>query len=374
MITIKKVINPKGLKQFIDFPHHLYKDDPNYVPELFMAQKELLDPKKHPFFKHSKLDLFLAFKGTKIVGRIAAIRNNNHIKYTEEKEGFFGFFDVVNDFEVAEKLLDSASDWVKEEGLLSIVGPVNHSTNETCGVLIEGTDSAPFVMMTYNKAYYPAFLEKYGFKKKMDLIAYHLLTKDLSDKTVRLLTTLENRLQLKDIMIRTVNMKKFDEEIEKIKLIYNTAWDKNWGFVPMTDDEFRFMAKDMKMIIDPDFCYIAEYKGKGIGFSLCIPDLNQILKTIKNGRLFPTGIFKLLLNKRKVNAVRVLTLGVIEGYRKLGIEACFYGRNIITAKKKNIIAAEASWILENNFLMNQAMLNIKGTPYKKYRIYEAELK
>ncbi len=373
MITIKKVSSSKDLADFIDFPHHLYKGDVNYVPELFIAQRDLLSVKKHPFFKHSKLDLFLAIKEAKIVGRIAAIRNNNHLKYTSTKDGFWGFFDVIEDYAVAEKLFDTVSEWVKKEELTSIIGPVNFSTNETCGLLIEGFDTPPVVMMTYNKNYYPEFIEKYGYRKKMDLIAYNLKTSELSDRTVNLVERLEERLKLRGITIRTTNMKDFAKEVTKIKEIYNSAWDKNWGFVPMTDEEFDFMAKDMKMILDPDFCYLAEHHGKAVGFSLAIPDMNQVFIKIKKGRLLPTGLFKLLFNKKKVNKVRVLTLGVVEEYRKMGIEACFYARNIITAKKKNILSAEASWILETNEMMNKALLNINAEPYKKYRMYELAL-
>lgn len=370
MVHINKVSSSKELKDFIDFPHDLYKNDHNYVPELFVAQRDLLNSKKHPFFKHSKLDLFLAKKGNAVVGRIAAIRNNNHINYTESKDGFFGFFDVIEDYEVAEKLLDTASEWVKAEGLKSIIGPTNFSTNETCGLLINGFDSPPVVMMTYNKDYYPEYVEKYGFRKKMDLIAYNLVGEELSQRTVELMNKMEERLISKGITIRTANMKDFKNEVEKIKQVYNTAWEKNWGFVPMTDDEFNFMAKDMKIILDPDFCYIAEHNGKPVGFSLSIPDMNQVFIKIKKGRLLPTGIFKLLLNKNKINKIRIITLGVIEGYRKMGIESCFYARNIITTKKKNITTAEASWILETNEMMNKAMININATPYKKYRMYE----
>ena len=373
MLSVKKVSSSDEMKAFIDFPHQLYKNDTCYVPELFIAQRDLLDAKKHPFFKHSKLDLFLAVKDSVVVGRIAAIRNNNHIEYTKSRDGFFGFFDVINEYEVAEKLFDTASEWIKKEGLTSIIGPVNFSTNETCGLLVDSFNLPPVVMMTYNKSYYPEYVEKYGFKKKTDLIAYHLNTNELSTRTVELVNKLEDRLKIKGITVRTVKMKDFKKEVDKIKTVYNSAWDKNWGFVPMTDEEFDFMAKDMKMILDPDFCYIAEHNGKAVGFSLSIPDMNQIFITIKKGRLLPTGLFKLLMNKGKINKVRVITLGVMEGYRKMGIEACFYARNIITAKKKKILTAEASWILEHNQPMNKAMLNIKAEPYKKYRMYELAL-
>ena len=372
-ITIKKVSSSRDLKHFIDFPHLLYKEDRNYVPELFIAQKDLLTPQKHPFFAHSKLDLFLAFQNSNIVGRIAAIRNNNHIAFTGNQEGFFGFFDVIEDFKVAEKLFDTARNWVKNEGLNSIIGPTNFSTNETCGMLVDGFNYTPFAMMSYNKAYYPSFLLQYGFSKKIDLIAYYLTTDKVSEKALRLEDKIEERLKKKEIIIRQINMKKFDEEIEKVKSIYNSAWEKNWGFVPMTDKEFIYLAKDMKMIIDPEYCLIAEHQGKAIGFSLAIPDMNQIFIKIKKGRLFPFGILKILINKNKIDKIRIITLGVMVNYRKQGIEACFYAKTIMTSRKKKIMGAEASWILENNEMMNNAMLNINGEPYKKYRIYEMAL-
>jgi GNAT superfamily N-acetyltransferase len=184
---------------------------------------------------------------------------------------------------------------------------------------------------------------------------------------------LEERLGKSGITIRKLNLKNFKAEVEKIRGIYNSAWKKNWGFVPMTEDEFNFAAADMKSIVDTDFAFVAEHNGKPIGFSLAIPNLNEIFIRIPRGRLFLTGIFKLLLNKNKVKTLRVLTLGVIEEYRKSGVDACFYARSIEAARKKNIRWAEASWILENNELMNRALVNMGGEPYKKYRIYEKTL-
>src|ERR1035437_8101537 len=352
MFTIKKVETAADKKKFIDFVHDLYKDDPNYVPELFIAQSDLMNPAKNPFFKHSKADLFIAERDGKVVGRIAAIRNNNYNEFTNSKVGFFGFFDVINHYEVAKKLFDTVTDWVKYEGVNAIIGPTNFSTNETCGLLVEGYDSPPMVMMTYNKAYYKEFLEKYGFGKQMDLVAYTFDPMDMPEKLLRLAKGVEERLKRKGITIRKINMKNFANEVERVKEIYNAAWDKNWGFVPMTDDEFRHMGKDMKMILDQDFAYVAEQNGKMIGFSLTIPNVNEIFITIKRGRLFPTGLLKLLLNQSKIKSARVITLGVLEEYRKLGIDVVFYAKNMETARNKKIKHAEASWILESNKEMN----------------------
>jgi len=373
MITVKKVENKADKAKFIDFVHDLYKDDSNYVPELFIAQSDLMNPAKNPFFKHSKADLFIAEKDGKVVGRIAAIRNNNYNEFTNTKVGFFGFFDVINHYDVAKKLLDTVTDWVKNEKLDSIIGPANFSTNETCGLLIDGYDSPPMVMMTYNKSYYKDFLEKYGYGKQMDLVAYTLDPMDMPEKLLRLAKGVEERLKRKGITIRKINMKNFNQEVERVKEIYNAAWDKNWGFVPMTDDEFRHMGKDMKMILDQDFAYVAEQNGKMIGFSLTIPNVNEIFITIKRGRLFPTGLFKLLMNKSKIRSVRVITLGVLEEHRKLGIDVVFYAMNMETARNKKIKHAEASWILESNKEMNSPLLSINAKPYKKYRIFEKKL-
>ena len=371
-MEIIEVTNNKQRKQFIDFPHDLYADDAYYVPELYIGQKELLSPKKNPFFKHSKLSLFLAKKENKIVGRIAAIRNNNHIEYQKEKIGFFGLFDVIDDFEVAKTLLDTAIDWVKKEELEGIIGPTNISTNDTCGVLIEGYDDSPVAMMTYNKPYYNSFLKKYGFEKKMDILAYTMTPEGANKRSIRLANAVEERLKRKNIVVRSVNLKNFKNEAQRIKEVYNKAWNQNWGFVPFTDEEFAHLAEGLKLIVDQDFIYVAEHNGETIGFSITLPDINQIVKTMKKGRLLPFGIFKLLFQKKKINRVRVITLGVVEEYRKMGIEAVFYAKNIQTALNKKIKTAEASWVLEENKLMNKALQDLNATVYKRYRLYNLD--
>lgn len=370
MIEIKKAESKNEIKRFIDFPHELYKDDINYVPELFIAQKDLLNKKTHPFFDHSHADFFLAYKNNEIVGRIAAIRNNNYIDYTGELTGNFGFFDVINDYDVAEKLFDVAVNWVKEKDLAGIMGPTNFSTNETCGVLTEGFDSPPTMMMTYNKPYYATFMERYGFGSEMDLLSYKINTVDVPERLLRLSDRIYERLKSKGITIRKVNLKNFKKEIDDIFEVYNSAWEKNWGFVPMTKDEFRHAAKDMKSIVDPDFLLVAESENKMIGFSLTIPDMNIPLKQLKRGRLLPFGIFKFLHYKNKIDRVRIITLGVVEKYRKLGIDAYFYMKAFEEAKNKKMEFGEASWILENNPEMNKALENINGKVYKKHRLYK----
>jgi GNAT superfamily N-acetyltransferase len=370
MINIIPVTTKKQRAEFIDFPHDLYMGDPNYVPELFVAQDDLLNPNKHPFYLHSSAQLFLAYKDNKIVGRIAAIWNPHHNEFNKVNEGQFGFFDCINDQEVANKLFDTAKAWVKEKGGDKIVGPINLSTNETCGLLIEGFDRPPVAMMTYNYPYYMDLIENYGFTKQVDLRAYEILTENANTRSVLLLDKLEERLKRSGIILRLIDLKNFKSEAEKIKKVYNKAWDKNLGFVPMTDEEFAYIAKDLKMIVDPNYCIIAEKDNEIVGFAVGIPNINEIQIKIKRGRLLPTGIFKLLFGRKKIKTLRVMMLGVLEEYRKLGIEACLYGRIIKNAKQHGIKGAECSWMLDHNYMMNHAIEQINGNLYKRYRIYE----
>ena len=372
MIEIVKLdkSNKKQLTQFIDFPHDLYANDPLYVPMIFMEQEALLNPKKSPFFKHSTADYFLAKKDGQIVGRIAAIRNNNHIAFTGKQEGFFGFFDVINDYEVAKKLLDTAAEWLHTEGLTNVIGPANFSTNETVGLLVENFDEPSFIMNTYNSAYYVDLLTQYGFSKYTDLLCWELMTADMKQEVVDVATKLESRLAERGITIRKINMKKYKQEINSFLPIYNASWAENTGFVPMTDAEILQIGSDLKAVIDPDFVYFAEKDGKTIGVALTIPNVNEILINVKRGRLFPTGALKILFGLKKIKSVRIFALGTLKEYRRLGIDVCFYVKNILTAREKGIIRGEASWILENNVGMNRALEHIGGKVYRKYRLYE----
>ena len=370
MINIKKVETAKELAAFVDFPHTLYEGDINYVPELHIAQRDILTPGKHPFHNHSSMQLFLAYDGTEIKGRIAAILNNNHNKFKNVKDGFFGFYDLYNDAEVSKKLLDEATKWLVDKGTDKMVGPVNPSTNEAAGLLVQGFNLPAVAMMTYNKPYYLDLLAQYGFVKSFDLLAYDLPTNVVDKKSIQLKELLLKRFADRHITIRNINLKDFNNEVKKVMKVYNAAWEDNTGFVPMTDDEFRYLAKDLKLILDKDFVLIAEHEGEVIGFALAIPDVNQTLIKIKRGRLLPTGIFKLLLGKKKINYVRVIALGVNKEYRRAGIEAFFYAEIIQKAIDKKLKGGEASWILENNEMMNKGLLKMNAKVYKRYRILE----
>ncbi|TDX01671.1 GNAT family N-acetyltransferase [Dinghuibacter silviterrae] len=370
MIEVVPAEGSKGMKAFVDFPHTLYAGEPNYVPELFIAQRDLLTPGKHPFHENAEIQKFLAYEDGKPVGRIAAIFNRNHNAFNQASDGFFGFFDVIDSQPVADALLKAAAGWVKGKGATTFIGPVNPSTNETCGLLIEGFDQPPVAMMTFNKPYYARLLENAGLGKKVDLLAWWIDRESRNDRTVRLLDSLEQRLTRHGITIRPVRVKDFAKEAAALREVYNKAWDKNLGFVPMTENEFNYLAKDLKMLLDPKLCLLAEHEGKVVGFALAIPDINQILIKVRRGRLLPFGIIKLLTGMKKIKSIRVLALGVVDGYRKLGIEACFYAYIIKRGLERGMQGAEASWILEHNDLMNKGIESVNGKVYKKYRIYE----
>jgi GNAT superfamily N-acetyltransferase len=372
MRKIIPVVSKTELAAFIDFPHDLYKDDPYYVPELFIAQRDLLT--KHPFHKHNKLQGFLVYQDGKITGRIAAILNNAHNEYNKANDGFFGFFDCINDQETADILFKVAADWLKDKGVTGrFLGPVNFSTNEPCGLLVKGFDSSPVLMQTYNFPYYADLIDKAGFDKDVDLIAWHWDGNNYDDKSVRLLNALQERLKRNNIVIRKVDVKNFKAETVKLREVYNSAWDQNTGFVPLTDEEFDYLANDLKLILDGDFALVAEQNGKIVAFGLALLNYNEIFKTIKRGRLLPTGIFKLLFGKKKIQSLRIYALGVIDGYRKMGIEAVLYGTIIKNYTARGLKWAEAGWTLENNTLINEAIIAIKGDPYKTYRLYQKQI-
>jgi len=369
-IKIVPVRSRRERMKFIKLPWKIYKGDKFWVPPLISDQKKLLDQKKNPFYKHSEVELFLAMSDGEPVGRIAAIVNHNHNRFHNEKVGFFGFFECIDNYEVAEELLNSAKEWLRQKGMEIMRGPANPSSNDTWGLLLEGFDSSPVIMMTYNPPYYLEFMERYGLRKSKDLYAYFM------DKNVTMPEKFhqiaEQVARRENIRIRNLNLKDFKAEVERIKYIYNNAWARNWGFVPMTDEEFDHLAKDLKPIVDPDLVFIAEVNGEPAGFSLTLPDYNQALRRI-NGRLFPFGLVKLLWYSKKIDMVRVLTLGVIHKYQKLGIASVFYLKTYEKGIEKGYYKGEFSWILEDNVLMNRALKRMGAKIYKKYRIYEMEI-
>ncbi|MBL0112350.1 MAG: GNAT family N-acetyltransferase [Saprospiraceae bacterium] len=369
-MDIRPIHSRKDIARFIDFPYDHYRLDPAFVPEIFIAQRDHLDPKKNPFFENARSQLFLAEESGKVIGRIGVVRDEMLIDYTKEPVGVFGFFEVIEDYRVAVALLDAAIAWVRSEGLTILEGPYNFSTNHPAGLLIDGFDLSPAVMMAYNKPYYQEYLERYGLVKKTDVLAYHLEAKNFPERLQSRIAMLESRLAAKGITVRPIDMKNFQRDVKSALSVYNGAWSDNLGFAPFTEKEFLHVAKDLKLVMDPNLVMLAEKDGVTIGFALAVPDINEVQKTVKRGRLFPFGIFKLLLNKSKIKNVRVIALGVIEQYRKLGIDAYMYARAFTYLRQhKTLQGGEASWILEHNAEMNQAIIKMGGQVTKKYRFY-----
>lgn len=371
-IEIRPVENKNQLKEYIKFVWKINASDPSWVPPLIMNYMKVLDPNKNPFFQHASAEYFMAYRNGDAVGRIAAITNQRHNEYHKDNTGFFGFLDGINDPEVFHDLLDTAKTWLREKGKDFMIGPMNPSTNDEIGILINGFDTPPYLMMTHNPPYYKKLMEELGYQKIKDMYAYyiHKDTFNFNEKLIKVAETTKEKLGVK---IRSVNLKNFNEELERIRYIYNNAWSKNWGFVPMTPEEFDFIADDFKKLIDPNLVLIAEMKGKPVGFSLALPDYNQVFKKIKNGKLFPSGWIKFLIERKKINSLRVITLGVVPELQHVGIGGIFYLETFYRGTAAGYPSAEMSWVLEDNELMNKAAILMGGKKYKTYRIYGTAL-
>ncbi len=371
-LVIKRVENRSDLLKFIRMVWNINQGDPNWVPPLLIDRLKVLDKEKNPFFKHSEAEYFLAMKDGEIVGRIAAITNQMHNDFHHDNTGFFGFLEGVNDPDVFKALLDTARDWLKERGKDKMIGPMNPSTNDEIGFLIKGFDSPPFLMMTHNPPYYQDIMEGLKYEKAKDLLAYyiHKDTIMIGEKLRQVANLTKEKAGVK---IRCINMQDFEAELDRVRKVYNDAWSKNWGFVPMTPEEFDFIAADFKRIIDPRVVFIAEVNDEPIGFSLALPDYNQVFAKIPNGKLFPTGWLKLLRLRKKINRLRVITLGAIQKYQQAGIGGLFYLETFERGVENGYDSAEMSWVLEDNELMNRAARLMGGDPYKTYRIYGTDL-
>jgi GNAT superfamily N-acetyltransferase len=358
---------------FVQFPYDLYKDDPNWVPPLIMERKDFLDPKKNPWFEFGKVELFLARRDGKVVGRIAAVHDPRNNEFHKIKQGGFGMFECIDDASVARMLFDAAGNWCKAQGFPVMQGPVNFSTNYECSVLVDGFEAPPVVMMAYNPRYYPALYDACGFSKAKDLWAWEISSSvPPPEKVARIAEKVRQR---EGIVVRPVNMKDFANEVRRIKDIYNAAWEHNWGFVPFTEAEFDHTAQEMKALVVPDLIMLAEVKGEPVAFSMTLPDANVAIKAA-NGRLthygLPIGLAKMLLAARKIKRLRLITLGVKEGFRKRGIDAILYLDTLRKARELGYDGGEISWTLEDNHLVNRAIESMGGKKYKTYRIYERE--
>jgi hypothetical protein len=370
-ITIKKVETKSDLITFIKCQWKFYKGDPYWVPPLIMERKTLLSKEKNPFFQNADADYFIAYRNNEIVGRIGAIKNDTHLEHHHDNAGFFGFFESINDQQVANALFDTAKKWLKDKGLSVMRGPANPSSNDEYGMLLEGFDDPPRLLMTYNPKYYLDLCENYGMKKAKDLYAYKLENHKVtsSEKLKRVQQIARDRYKLK---ISQLDLKNFNKELEKVKYVYNKAWAPNWGFIPMSDAQIDAMAKDLKPLVEPSLVLFGEIDNQLVGFALVMLDYNQIFINM-NGRLFPFNFIKLFTQKKKIKWARIITLGIIPEHQKKGLDAVFYWEIVNRAHNVGIDLGEASWVLEDNDMMNRGAIVMGGTVYKKYRIWEINI-
>lgn len=375
-VEIRQVKTKAERKEFIKFAWKVYRSDPqlrkNWVPPVVSDYMKTLDTELYPLYEHADLAMFTAWKDGEMSGTIAAIRNRRHNEVHEDRVGFWGFFECVNDQEVANALFAAASVWLRGKGLDTMRGPVTPSMNDQCGMLTKGYDSPPVFLMLYNPPYYNDLVMKAGHRVGQELLAWYI-DQDLID-IGRLSRIAEHVMKRENLTVRDMDMKHFDSEVRKIREIYNSAWEKNWGFVPMTDREFDFMARSMKSVADPHFIYFVEdADGRAIGFSLSLPDMNQALRHVNGNPFTPWGLLKFLWYKRNISMFRTITMGVLPEYRNKGIDSILNARISEHGGKYGLYASEMSWVLKSNEAMSKLAKVIGGKPYKEYVIYEKKI-
>jgi hypothetical protein len=373
-VVVSRVETAAQKKEFILFQYEVYKNDPHFVPPLQMDRDMFFNEKKNPWFEHGKVDLYLAKRNGKIVGRVAAVEDPRYNEFHATKIGWFGMFECIDDVAVARALLDACEKWVKARGLTEMLGPANFSSNSEWSFLIDGFDSDAVLMMTYNPKYYPGLLEACGYAKAKDLYAFWL---DMAEAPPERVARIAEKVRAREgITVRKANMKDWDNEVRKIRDVYNAAWEKNWGFVPMTDREFDHLAKDLKMILIPELTLIAEVNGEAVAFCITLPDANQAIKEA-NGKLttfgLPIGLAKMLLKLKKIKTGRLAIMGIKTGFRKRGLDSVLFLDTFLAARKLGWRGGEISWTLEDNNLVNRAIEAFGGKKYKTYRVYRKML-
>lgn len=373
-VDIIPVRSSRDLRRFVGLPWKIYNraEHPQWVPPLRIAVRDALDTNANPFYREADRELFLAVRGGTIVGRIAAIENRGHNRFHDDRVGFFGFFECRNDQEAADALFAAAERWLAGRGLDTMRGPMNPSTNHECGMLIDGYEQHPMIMTTWNPRYYPSLLDNAGFGKAKDLVAYLFDSKGdppfvLPD---RYRLHAERALRGQSLTFRDLDLKNFGADVERCWDIYNSAWEKNWGFFPMSHDSFVHEAQVLKYIVMPQFTFMAEVDGVPAGFMIIVPDFHTVFKAIGNGRLLPTGIFKLLAARGKLRSGRIMILGAKEEYRRRGIFALFANEMYRRAIATGFRSAEASWVLEDNDKLNRPLEALGASVYRRWRIYD----
>lgn len=368
-ISVRPVQTKREQKAFLEFPWRLYQGDPNWIPPLRQNQKGLVGFAPHPFYERNKAQAFLAYRGGEVVGRVLAILNQGHIERFGEKRGFFGFFESVDDEQVSQGLFDAVRAWFADQGIYTLRGPTNPSLNYELGLLIEGFDTPPTFMMTYNPPYYERLIESYGFRKTQDLYAYWGHVSMLPKIRQKLKPICDQIVERFNVRLRILNKKRFLEDVELFLEIYNRSLVNTWGFVPMSEAEVRHMARGLRWLMVPELALGAEVDGRMVGAVFCLPDYNPRIKAI-DGRLFPFGFIRLLRNKQAIKRVRVISTNVLPEYQLLGFGLVLLEGLVPKALDWKLEEAEFSWVLESNALSRGSLEKGGAKRTKTYRLYD----
>ncbi|MDX1971897.1 MAG: N-acetyltransferase [Candidatus Sumerlaeia bacterium] len=374
-IRIVEAHSSGDVQEFIEFPFRQHAPNPYWISPPREHYKTLLNTLKHPFHEHASVAYFLARRGSEVVGRIAAIENYAHNSFHNEKVGFFGFFDAINDPEVFKKLLEAASEWLRRRGLTILRGPCSFSTNEECGLLVSGFAVDPSIMTPYNPRYYTECYEHLGLRKAEDLICWHMDVQSYPQRLIDLTDSSIKRLERagKKVHIRNLNLKDFENELNRVIKIYNTAWEKNWGFIPLTENEIRFTAKELKMLVDPDLVLFVEVDGEPAAFSFGIPDYNEVLRYSKGYQWGWRMIASFAFIRPMIRKFRLLMMGTLPEFRNRGFELMMYTKTREILMRKGYMGGELSWILERNANMNNSLKGINAIESRRYRLFEKDL-
>jgi GNAT superfamily N-acetyltransferase len=371
-VSVTPVAGRADLERFLRLPWRIYAGDPHWVPPLLADVRAALNAAQHPFHQHAEVATFLARSGRDVVGRIAAIVNRAHNEFHGDRVGFIGLFEAIEDQGVADALFATAESWLRERGMQVVRGPVNLSTNEeVCspGVLVEGWHRPPVILMGHAPPYYGRLFERAGYAKAKDVHSFWI---EGAEPPPRLRRAYDRLMRDDTVRIRSLDMRRFEQEVATIQRVYNSAWERNWGFVPMTAAEVDHMARQLKSVANPKLCAFAEVAGETVGFALGLPDYNMALRHV-NGRLFPLGLFRLLWHRRSINTARIITLGIVPGYRNRGLDAALIAHVNIEGGRAGIWRGECSWILEDNWEMRRGLERAGAVADKTYRIFEKPL-
>jgi GNAT superfamily N-acetyltransferase len=358
-------------KEFLHFPYTHYKDDTYWVAPLMIEQKKLLNKEKNPFYKNAEAAFFLAEEDGKPAGRIAAIIDHRYNKHHGTKTGFFGFYESNHSQGVTNLLFRVAEDWLRDRGMSDLLGPANPSMMDEIGILVDGFEEYPYLLMPYHKSYYDELLTGAGLEKEIDMYAYEVDQSTVNRQRMQRAVEIVTR-RVPGLHIREINLRKMKNELKIIQHIFNEAWKNNWGFIPLSYEELEVLGKDLKTIVNPKFAHVAEVDGEPVAFSVALPDYNQVFRKM-DGKLFPVGIFKLLYHRRYINRIRTALMGVLPSYRGKGIDALLHQKSIDNGLQFGFDTSELSWILETNTEMIRVAEKIGGKRTKTYRMYRKEL-